>query len=162
MPTRECFVQLQIGKKMLEDRVIVIENVRCNYILGQVLHRSNRFGTGYLTSGRHYITINGEIAQAISQNTNNPILKIKGKVNLPPMFISIGGIKTTTIQNSSYLYELNLNTFQLPKGIIPLNVLHRIDHKTPQSLFVPVLNTNNSFCSMPKFPNSYADASREV
>ena len=67
VPAGECFVQLQIGKKTFRYRVIIIENLKCNYILGQVLHRTNRFSTGYFTTGSHYITINGEmIAQAIS------------------------------------------------------------------------------------------------
>ena len=96
VPAEECFIQLQIGKDTCRDRVIVIENLRCNYILGQVLHRSKRFGTSYSTSERHYITINSEmIVQAISQSTNSPILKTKGKVNLPPRSISIVGIKNT-------------------------------------------------------------------
>ena len=115
------------------------------------MHRTNRFGTGYWTTGRHYITINSEmIAQAISQSTNGPILKTKGKVTLPPTSISTVGIKTPTVHNTSNLYELNFDTFQLPKGIILLNVLHRIHHKTLQHLNIPALNTNNSFCSIPK------------
>ena len=88
------------------------------------------------------------IVQAISQSTNSPVHKTKGKVNLPPMSISIVGIKTPTLQNSYNLYELNLDTFQLPQGIIPVDVLHRIDHKTPHSLSAPILNTNNNFCSI--------------
>ena len=65
---------------MFRDRVIVIENLKCDYILGQVLHRSNRFGTGYLITGRHNIIINSEmIEQAISQTANSPILKTKEK-----------------------------------------------------------------------------------
>ena len=51
---------------------------------------------------------------------------------LPPMYISIVGIKTPTLQNTNNLYELNFDTFQLPEGVIPLDVLHRVDHKTPQ------------------------------
>ena len=66
------------------------------------------------------------------------------------MSISIVDIKTPTLQNSSNLFELNLDTFQLPKGIIPLDVLHMVDHNTPQSLSVPILKTNNSFCNRPK------------
>ena len=82
-------------KKISRDRVIIIENLKHNYILGQVLHCTNGFGTGYSTTGIHYITINGEmIAQAISQTINNPLLKTKGKVMLPHMSISIVGIKT--------------------------------------------------------------------
>ena len=151
VPAGECFIQLQIGKKMFRDRVIVIENVRGDYILAQVLHRSDRFCTGYMISGRHYIIINSEmVVQAILQGTNIPILKTKGKVNLPPVSISIVGIKTPTLQN--HLYELNLDTFQLPDSIILLDILHRIDHKTPQSLSVPILNTNNNFCSRLKIP----------
>ena len=41
------------------------------------------------------------IAQAISQIINNPILKTKGKVTLPPTSISIVGIKTPTLQNTN-------------------------------------------------------------
>ena len=94
----ECFIQLQIGKKAFRDRVIAIKNLKCNYILGQVLYRTNRLSTGYSTRGRYYITVNGEmIAQVISQTTNNPILKTKGKVTSPPTSISIVGIKTPTL-----------------------------------------------------------------
>ena len=39
IPVGECFVSVQIGNKMFRDRVIVIENLKKDYILGQVLHR---------------------------------------------------------------------------------------------------------------------------
>ena len=35
-PVGKCFVQLQIGKRLFRDRVVVIKNLRCRYILGQV------------------------------------------------------------------------------------------------------------------------------
>ena len=95
IPVGECFVQLQTGKKLFRYRVIVIQNLKHKYILGQVLHRAYRFGTGYSTTGKHYITINGEmITEAISQVTNNPIIKTKGKITLPPMSISVISVKT--------------------------------------------------------------------
>ena len=37
----ECFVQLQIGKKIFRDRVILIKNVTRDYILGHILHSTN-------------------------------------------------------------------------------------------------------------------------
>ena len=84
IPAGECFIQLQIGKKLFRDRVIVIQNLKCEYILGEVLHRVYRLRTSYSTTGKHYITINGEIiTEAISQVTNNPIIKTKGKIVLP-------------------------------------------------------------------------------
>ena len=129
VPVGEWFIQLQIGKKIFRDRVIIINNLKCNYILGQVLHITNRFGTSYLTTGLHYITVYGEmIAQAISQTVNSPILKTKGTVTLPLLSISVVGIKTPPLQNTNMLYELNFDMFQLPEGIILLDVLHRVDH----------------------------------
>ena len=94
VPVGECFIQLQIGRKTFRDRVTAIENLKCNYILGQVLHLTNRFATGYSTTGRHYITINCKmIVQEMSQTINNPVLKTKGKITLPPMPISGIAIK---------------------------------------------------------------------
>ena len=34
IPVGGCFIQLQMGKKMFRDQVIVIENLKCHYILG--------------------------------------------------------------------------------------------------------------------------------
>ena len=42
----ECFVQLQIANTLYRDTVIVIENLTRDYILGKVLHRTNRFCMG--------------------------------------------------------------------------------------------------------------------
>ena len=46
------------------------------------------------------------------------------------------------------MYELNFNIFQLPEGVIPLDILPKVNHKTPQHLNIPVLDANNSFCSI--------------
>ena len=66
------------------------------------------------------------------------------------MSISMAGVKTPEIPDLNNLYELNFYTLQLPEGVIPLNVLHRIDHKTPKNLTIPILNTNNTTCSLTK------------
>ena len=112
IPVREFFIQLQIRKRTFQGRVIIIENLKCNCISCQVLHRNNRFGTGYSITGRHYITINGEmIAQSVSQATTNPILKTIGKVTLPPMSVSVVEIKIPMVPNINNLHELNFDTF---------------------------------------------------
>ena len=41
------------------------------------------------------------------------------------------------------LFEITLDR-QLPKGLIPLYVLHNIQHKQPQEMLVPLLNSMNS------------------
>ena len=61
IPFGESVIQVQIGKTTFCNRVIVIDNLMHNYILVEVLLRTNRFGTGYSTAGIHYITMNGEM-----------------------------------------------------------------------------------------------------
>ena len=90
-------------------------------------------GTGYSITGWHYITINREmIAQSILQAPTEPILKTKGKVTLSPVSVSVVEIKMPMVPNTNNLYELNFDTFQLPEGVITLDVQHRMDHKTPK------------------------------
>ena len=129
---------------------MVIKNLRHKYFLGQVLHRLYQFGTGYLTTGKHYITINRQvIVQSVLQALDHPIIK-KGRVTLLPVSVSINEVKTPKLTNTTNLYRMNADTFQLPEGIILLDVLHRVDQKTPQHLNIPVLNTNNAPCSIGK------------
>ena len=35
--------------------------------------------------------------------------------------------------DTNNLYELNFDMFQLSEGVIPLDMLHRMDHKTPKN-----------------------------
>ena len=150
-PVGECFICLQIGKRVFRDRVVVIDILRHKYILGQVLHRSYWFGTGYSAMGKHFITINGQvITQSISQPLDYPIVKTKGRITLPPVSVLILEIKTPKLKNTMNLYKMNAVTAQLPEGMIPLDILHRVDHKTLQYLNIPVLNTNNVPCSIGK------------
>ena len=34
------------------------------------------------------------------------------------------------------------------EGVILLDILHKVNHKTPQNLNIPILNTNSSFCGI--------------
>ena len=47
------------------------------------------------------------------------------------------------------LLEITLDR-QLPKGLIPLDVLHNIQHKQPQEMIIPLINTMNSVVKLPK------------
>ena len=66
------------------------------------------------------------------------------------MSVSIIEVKTLKIPNTTNLYELNVDTFQLPEGIILLDILHRVDNKTPQHLNIPILNAKNVPCNIGK------------
>ena len=48
------------------------------------------------------------------------------------------------------LYELNFDSFHLPEGVIPLDIIHRIDYKISKNLTIPILNTNSTICSLNK------------
>ena len=77
-----------------------------------MLHRAYKCSKGYSTTGKHYIMVNGEmIAEAISQATDNPIIKTKGKITLPPMSFSVISVKTPPHHNTNNVYELNFSTF---------------------------------------------------
>ena len=121
------------------------------YILGRGLHRSYYFGTSYSTTGKQYITIDGQvIAQSVLQALDYPMMKTNGRVTLPPMSVSIIKVKIPKLTNTTDLYKVNADTFQLPESIILLDILHRVDHKTLQHLNVPVLNANIVSCSIGK------------
>ena len=47
------------------------------------------------------------------------------------------------------LLEINLDR-QLPKGLIPLDVLHNIQHNQPQEMIIPLLNIMNLVVKLPK------------
>ena len=129
IPVGECFVQLQIGEKVFRDRAIVIQNLKCEYILGQLLHRAYRFSMGYSTMGKHYTMVNNEmIAEATSQVTDNPIIKTKGKITLSPVSVSVISKKMPPLCNTNNIYELNFSTFQLPEGVYSVSLLARFDH----------------------------------
>ena len=66
------------------------------------------------------------------------------------MSVSEVEIKMPMVPNTNNLYQLNFDMFQLSEGVIPLDVLHRMDHKTPKTLNVPKMNSNNTTCSLTK------------
>ena len=66
------------------------------------------------------------------------------------MSVSVISVKLPPLLNTNDVYELNFNTFQLPEGVIPLDIPHKVNHKTPQNLNIPILNTNNSFAVYPE------------
>ena len=138
---------MQIGKKVFRERVVIIENQLDKYILVQVLHRSYQ----YSTTGRHYITINWQaIVQVILQTKDYPIIKIKGNVTLLPMSVSIIEVRTPKIMDSTNLYKLNADTFQLLEGINPLKVLYMVDHIISQYISILTLMPKNDLCGISK------------
>ena len=60
------------------------------------------------------------------------------KVDQLPGFL----LKHQEIYKPTIYFEINLDRL-LPKGLIPLDVLHNIKHKQPQEMLIPLLNVTN-------------------
>ena len=63
------------------------------------------------------------LAQSCSLIVTNPILKIKVKIKLLPSSISVIHVSTPGIPQPQNIYELGFSTFQLPEGIVQLDVI---------------------------------------
>ena len=72
------------------------------------------------------------LAQNCLQLTTSPLLKTKGKIKHLLSSISVIEVRTPEIPDPNNIYELDFNTFQLPKRVIPLDMMHCMDHKTPK------------------------------
>ena len=72
------------------------------------------------------------LVQSCLQLTTSPTLKTKGKIKLLVTSISVIEVRMPEIVDPSNIYKLNFNAFQLPKGVIPLDVMHCVDHETPK------------------------------
>ena len=88
------------------------------------------------------------LAQGCLKVTTNPILKTKGKIKLLPSSTSFIEVRVPDIPDPNNIYELDFDTFQLPKGVICLDVMHCMYHKTPQMSKIPILNTNNTVSNL--------------
>ena len=57
--------------------------------------------------------------------------------------------KCTQNLNNNGLYKITLDG-KLPAGIIPLNVIHNLNHKQPGELIIPLLNVGHTDVKLPK------------
>ena len=79
---------------MFSDRVVVINNLNCDYIIGTAIQRSYHIVTGFSITGRHFLSVNGPMAaQSIPSPTIGPIIKTKGKIKLNPHSITVVQLK---------------------------------------------------------------------
>ena len=143
IPKGECFLQIKIGKQTFRDRVVIVNNLNHDYIIGAAIQRSYCVATGFSKTGRHFLSVNGQmVVQCIPTPTIEPIIKNKGKIKLSPYSITVVSIKTPPNINTSQIYKINYK-FPLSSGIIPIDVVHNFDNKVPCELKIPILNTNN-------------------
>ena len=103
----ECFLQIKIGKQIFRDRVIIVENLSHNYIIGTAMIRSYHIATGFSITGRHFLSVNGQmLAQSIPTPTMEAIIKNKGKIKLSPHSVTVISIKTPPNISAKYMKQV--------------------------------------------------------
>ena len=58
-------------------------------------------------------------------------------------------VKSPPYLNHDSLHETQFDR-QLPSGIVPLNIAHKLNHKYPWELLIPLLNISNKEVKIPK------------
>ena len=77
------------------------------------------------------------------------IIKNKGKVKLGPHLVTVISIKTPPNIRANQIYKTS-HRFPLLSGVIPVDVVHKIDNKVPHELNIPILNSNNNVANITK------------
>ena len=89
---------------MFRDRVVIINNLNCDNIIGTVIQKSYHVATGFSITGRHFLSVNGQmVVQSIPTPTIDPIIKNKGKIKLNPHSITVYSVKTPQNVNTSQM-----------------------------------------------------------
>ena len=112
-PIGEVHLKFKVGKIEFNDMFVILNNVQRDIILGLPIQCNYRIGCMWNREGKHFLTIKNKFL-ALSITPQSP----KWLVNS--------------------LFEINLDR-QLPKGLIPLDILHNIEHKQPQEMLISLL-----------------------
>ena len=108
-------------------------NWQCNY----------RIGYSCNVDGKQYITHSNTFLCATTTSSNTaPILWNSRAFILPPGYISLISVQAPTELDTKHLYS----------GIMPLAVDHKIDHKYPKLLKIPLPNTEQNTVCIPRKP----------
>ena len=78
-----------------------------------------------------------------------PIIQNARALQLPQRSIFIIAVPTSTEMNAKHIYQLNSSDDLLP-GIILLAADHRIHHRYPKLLNMPLLNTKHDTVHVPR------------
>ena len=80
IPKGEHFLQIKIGKQMFRDRLVIVNNLNCDYMIGTMIQRSYHVATGCGITGRHFLSRNEQmVVQSIPTPTVEPMIKTRVK-----------------------------------------------------------------------------------
>ena len=61
IPKGKHFLQIKIGKQTFRDRVVIVHNLNCDYIIGAAIQRLYQVATVISITGKHFLSVNGQM-----------------------------------------------------------------------------------------------------
>ena len=149
-PIGDIHVKLKLGKVEFNNVFIILNNLQQDIILGLQWQHNYRVGCAWNREGKHFLTIKNKfLTLSIVSQSPKQLVKTKGQCTLQSRSIAWISIKMPRNIQVNSLLEINLDR-QLPKGLIPLDVLHNIQHKQLQEMLIPLLNTMSLVVKLPR------------
>ena len=149
-PIDEVHLKFKVGKIHFNDVFVILNNLQRDIILGLPWQCNYRISCTWNREGKHLLTIKNEfLALSLTSQSPNQLVKTKGQCELQGRSITWISVKTPRNIQANNLLKINLDR-KLPKGLIPLDVLHNIKHKQSQEMLIPLLNVMNTVVKLPK------------
>ena len=125
-------VKFKLGKVEFNDIFVILNNLQWYIILSLPWQYNYRIGCTWNREGKHFLTIKNKfLALSITPQASKQLVITKGQCTLQSRSITQISVKMPRNIQVNSLFEITLNQ-QLHKGLIPLDVLHNIQHKQPQ------------------------------
>ena len=139
-----------IGKFTFTEEIAVIDGMVSDMLLGIKWEHRYNIHTGWTQNGNHYISRSKHdfTAESMNRLKTQPIIKMKGKVELNPESITLIEVQAPRDIIFNRKYKLNPEGY-LAQGIIPLDLVHSFD-KMPRTLYIPILNMSDKHESIAK------------
>ena len=129
---------------------VILNNLQRDIILGLPWQCNYRIGCMWNREGKHILTIKNKfLALSLTLQSPNQLIKTKGQSALQSRSITWISVKTPRNIQAKNLLKIYLDR-QLPKGVIPLDVLHNTKHKQSQEMLILLLNIMNTVVKLPK------------
>ena len=149
-PIGQFDLKFRLGNKQFMDRLKILQDLYRNILLGLNWQCNYRIGCRWNVNGYQYITHNNNfLCTNISSSNTEPIFWNSGVFILPLRSILIILVQAPTEWNTWLLFQLDA-TDDLPSGIIPFAVDHKIDYKYPKLLQIPLPNTMQNTVHIPR------------
>ena len=129
---------------------VILNNLQRDIILRLPWQCNYRIGCTWNREGKHLLTSKNKfLALSLTLQSPNQLIKTKGHCILQSRSITWISVKTPRNIQANNLLEVTFNR-QLPKGLIPLDVLHSIEHKLSQKMLILLLNVMNTVIKLSK------------